>query len=586
MAQFDDILNPLASVILTEPVGSLCNPVSDALYDELGTLPSGSWGVTMQARCIGGVGVGTTNIFYQLQTLASDVSGATNLTADLQMRLASVQAGIVAISNVVNNVPTLIATAQKILELVPGGLGVPNDLLESQFTAAESARTEILSALADVSGKVKELQDGLDAGNEFASELGTLISSHTSDLENSANELYSKLNSQINSATIDVTLENFTNIYTRQQFRDLVRDTVVSRLGAKDLTLSLQTSLRERVSDLNASARQSIDSSFQQVNDVVRDAVSSATAELDDSYSGFLGDVSSVLRAGQINGYAHINGDSLDELRLDLKLQMDVPSELDLHAWLRIKSLKSDGPPGCGGGSPSDPATEIVLGAESSKLDWIMPNLAGKMETKFTLSPANTPVGVAGKLEITGGLNFEAFSVDSLSAFIAFGAYENYLAASAKLTFQSYAGAGGFFFGRTCTTDPLSWDPEVSSVLGSPPFTGVYVFGEAWVPVSEALLGIPATCFFRVDANVGCGMGYFQEGPTFIGRAKMGLSGRVLCIVSASATCNLVGVANPSGVTMSGSGEFCGSVGVWPAEFDICKTAHLRYQDKSWSVDF
>ena len=586
LAQFDDILNPLAATILAKPVASLCDPVSDALYDELAALPSGSWNFTIQNRCLGSVEVGTTNIFYKLQTLASEVEGATNLTADLQLRLVQVQAGLTAVSNVVNNVPMLIAAAQKILELVPGGLGVPSDLLQSQFTAAESARAEILSALADVSGKVKELQDGLDSGNEFASELATMVSSRVADLNSAATGLESALNSKINSVTINADVESFAAVYTREQFRQLVRDTVVTQLGAKNFSLDLQTILRERLYDLNASARQAVDSSFQQVNDVVRDAVSSATAELDSSYSGMLGAVNSVMRAGQINGYAHINGDSLDELRLDLKVQMDVPSELDLHAWLRIKSLKSDGPSGCGGGSPSDPATEIILGAESSKLDWIMPNLAGKMETKFTLSPANSPVGVAGKLEITGGLNFEAFSVDSLSAFVAFGASENYLAASAKLTFQSYAGAGGFFFGRTCTTDPLSWDPEVAAIVGTPPFTGVYVFGEAWVPVSEALLGIPATCFFRVDANVGCGMGYFLEGPTFIGRAKMGLSGRVLCIVSASASANLVGVANPSGVSMSGSGEFCATIGVWPAEFDICKTAHLKYQNKSWSVDF
>jgi hypothetical protein len=123
-------------------------------------------------------------------------------------------------------------------------------------------------------------------------------------------------------------------------------------------------------------------------------------------------------------------------------------------------------------------------------------------------------------------LNFEAFSVDYLSAYVAFGETENYLAAAAKLTFQSYAGAGGFFFGQTCNTDPFAWDPLVQNALGSispgHTFTGVYVYGEAWVPVSEALLGIPATCFFRVDANVGCGMGYFTQGPTFVGRAKMG----------------------------------------------------------------
>ena len=66
----------------------------------------------------------------------------------------------------------------------------------------------------------------------------------------------------------------------------------------------------------------------------------------------------------------------------------------------------------------------------------------------------------------------------------------------------------------------------------------------------------------------------------------MGLSGHALGLLSASADANLVGIANPSGVTLSGTGEFCAEIGVWPAEFDICKTASLKYQNKHWSVGF
>lgn len=60
----------------------------------------------------------------------------------------------------------------------------------------------------------------------------------------------------------------------------------------------------------------------------------------------------------------------------------------------------------------------------------------------------------------------------------------------------------------------------------------------------------------------------------------------MLCLLSASAEANLVGVANPNGVNLTGTGEFCAEVGVWPAEFDLCKTATLQYQNKHWSVGF
>ncbi|MFM2296202.1 MAG: hypothetical protein RLZZ350_2615, partial [Verrucomicrobiota bacterium] len=562
---------------------ALCDPVSDKLYDDLAAAPSFNWNSTITLRCKGGFGVGSTNVFSQLQNLAADLPGVGNLPSDLAARLDKISSGLNHLNGVVDDSAKIIALAQQLISLIPG-VAIPPDVLAAQVAQVEQLRNEIHAQVADLNSKITALHDAL-SGGAFADALSSLVTSHTGDLAGVASGLADELNSKINSASINTDVEVFSQVYSRDAFKKLVRDAVVDRLGAQVITLQLQTLLRENFFDANALARQATDSLFAQVNDLVRDAVSSAT--LDDSATGMLGAVSSVMRAGKVNGYAHIVGDSLDELRLDLKLKMDVPSELDMKAWLRIKQLKSDGLAGCGyGGTPENPATEIVIGAESSKLDWISPGLAGKINTKFTLGPDHLPKGVAGALEITGGLNFEAFSVDYLSCYVAFGAQENYLAAAAKLRFQSYAGAGGFFFGKTCTLEPFSWDPLVADALGTPPFTGVYVFGEAWIPVSEALLGIPATCFFRVDANVGCGMGFFTQGPTFIGRAKMGLSGRVLCLLSASAEANLVGIANPSGVTLSGTGEFCAEIGVWPAEFDICKTASLKYQNKHWSVGF
>ncbi len=586
LAQFDSLLNPLAATILSVPIASLCDPVSDQLYTDLADPQNFNWQNSINQRCNGGFGAGPVSIFSQLQNLASTVNGVTNLTVDLTQRLDKIIAGLNSVNAVVDDAPKIVNLAQQLVSLVPG-VEIPPDVLAAQVAQVEAARSEIHAEVANVIGKITELRTEL-AGGAFVDALAALVASRTGDLQSVAKALADDLNAKINFSTINSQVESFPQVYTRDQFKQMVRDAVADHLGGQVFAQQLSTMLRENFFDANALTRQATDSLFAQINDLVRDAISSASAALDDSLAPLNGSaVSKVMRAGKINGYAHIIGDSLDELRLDLKVQMDAPSPLDVQAWLRIKSLQSDGIAGCGyGGTPENPATEIVLGAESSKLDWISPGLAGKMETKFTLGPDHFPKGVAGKLEITGGLHFEAFSVDYLSAYLAFGAQENYLAAAAKLTFQSYSGAGGFFFGRTCTTDPLSWDPLVANAIGTPPFTGVYVFGEAWVPVSEALLGIPATCFFRVDANVGCGMGFFTEGPTFIGRAELGLSGHVLCLLSASADANLVGIANPSGVTLSGTGEFCAEIGVWPAEFDICKTASLKYQNKHWSVGF
>ena len=107
---------------------------------------------------------------------------------------------------------------------------------------------------------------------------------------------------------------------------------------------------------------------------------------------------------------------------------------------------------------------------------------------------------------MTGGpLSFEAFKINDMNAAVAFGAIdgdpfkaENYLAASADLTIGEYGMAGGVFFGRSCSLDPIALiDPEVAGVLGAPPFTGAYLYGEARLPINE-LIGIPSTCMLNV----------------------------------------------------------------------------------------
>ena len=65
----------------------------------------------------------------------------------------------------------------------------------------------------------------------------------------------------------------------------------------------------------------------------------------------------------------------------------------------------------------------------------------------------------------------------------------------------------------------------MKKILGEAPFTGAYGYVDVMIPVSEALLGIPATCMFQVSAGVGMGAGFFIEGPTFVAKSKLAVSG-------------------------------------------------------------
>ena len=255
------------------------------------------------------------------------------------------------------------------------------------------------------------------------------------------------------------------------------------------------------------------------------------------------------------------------------------------NAYLIVKELNSDGTETCstGGG----PATEVTLGAQNVDLDWISPDLRANVEVKFSFAttPTFKPIGLAGSFEVLGGLKFETFEITELSAAIAFGLNENYLSAATRIRFNQYMMAGGIYFGRTCTLDPIKlWAPDVAAVIGTPPFTGAYVYGEGWFPLNEAL-GIPSSCLFNISAGVGAGAGYFVEGPTYIGTLFAGLSGEVLCLVSVTGEAKLIGVKQGSDFRFSGNAKVSGEAGSCPFCIKFNKSFGIRYENDSWSLD-
>lgn len=189
---------------------------------------------------------------------------------------------------------------------------------------------------------------------------------------------------------------------------------------------------------------------------------------------------------------------------------------------------------------------------------------------------------------VDGEFGFESFTITDLGAAMSFGATENYLAAEVGLAFQSYAMYGGVFFGQTCDIAPLEMvNPQAASVIGNPnpTFSGAYVYGEAHIPVSEALLGIPASCMFKITAGVGAGAFYFVEGPTFGGQMLLAVSGEALCLVSIKGDVSLVGVKVADDFRFSGRGRLSGKVGSCPFCVKFGKTLNLEYKNDRWSYD-
>jgi hypothetical protein len=276
-------------------------------------------------------------------------------------------------------------------------------------------------------------------------------------------------------------------------------------------------------------------------------------------------------------------------------MQFELPEEMSLHVYLEILAYSSEDnfvESGCL--QPGEKAVEVRIGAQDVAIEWISDiriNLEVKMSLKDSLDdPFDFPVpnGVGGKFEMTDGvLNFQAFQVLEFGATIAVGFDETYIGAKARATFSNYEVAAGIFFGRTCTLEPLLFvDPDIGDVVtAGTTFTGAYVYGEVWLPISELVLGVPASCLFRIDAGVGAGAFFFLEGPTFGGKILLGVSGEALCLVNIRGEVKMIVASQAGTFRGAGTGKFSAKVGACPFCIKFRKSVKIKYDDGRWSID-
>jgi hypothetical protein len=535
---------------------------------------------------------GVNSLAGRLKNLASFPGAATDFAKTLQQNLNSVELALNSVTNilgtkdsqgnraVVRNLMGAIvqgAAAEFVGAFIPDKV---NEVLK-QADSTFDQLTQVATALRQAVGTARSM---LDAGGQFQQELHTLIEGQAAQLNGLVVKAQKDFSDVFNQFEFGLSDSPFAH-YSDAQLTDLFLQKLKDRFFGSIVSSKLREVIKHRLYDVDAAIRQATDSMFQQVNVVVRDIISETAQQLDNTLTPMLGDLNSICGAGKINGYAHISDDSLKELRVDVYASLKVPSDMEFHGFLLIRELNSENyPSGClpAGGK----ATEVTLGAD--KIPVKFANCDANIDTtvKFTFDGNNGHLfGMAGGLDLDGKITLGPATIRKLSAALAFGMEENYFSAACGVSINSYSGFGGLYFGRTCTLDPLKWDKEIQKIIGQPPFTGAYTYVEVWIPVSEALLGIPATCMFQISAGMGMGAGFFAEGPTFLGKALLGVSGDFLCVASISGDIRLAGKGSPQGITMLGSGRF---------EVELCalicisasKTVEIEYQNGSWDIDF
>lgn len=459
------------------------------------------------------------------------------------------------------------------------------DLIQDQDATLDS----VTSTLTAIKAIVTDVRQQVEGATGLGDEIHDLIASPTIGQANIAT-ITAAMEIDAGEIVLSATTEDLANLNRiANEWREQIAQKIKDNLYAQPVIADIQEAVKERIYDVQASFNEAVDTAFASLNRAIQEALSGVVAGLNDTLSGLQGafDVPEPpVKAGSISGFAHINGDSLDCLRLDANIEMAVPDAMTLGAYFQIKELDSDGPGTCGG-AVGEKTVEITLGTEDFPLSWaglkLGDSVRADMNIKFGIASA-LPVSIGGEFEMTHGtISFETFEVYKLAATVMFGATENYIGAAIGTRFGEFDMAGGIFLGRSCDLDPLLLiDPLVASVVPTSSLTGIYAYGEATFPIFGT-----GTCIFNISAKAGAGVLYFAEGPTYGGRMTLGIYGEALCAVEVGGEVSLAGTKSGDTYNFAGYGRVFGEAGKCP----ICVKANFQvdflYTDLGgWQVDY
>lgn len=550
-----------------------------------------------------------------LKNLGKPYTNPLSFVADIDLRLAKIEQGI---DSVITTVPKVSGgTANGLLKKVPDINGV---LRRTIFEATAAALVDTLNTAVPSGSIATELnaliaaQDPtLDAATTAITDVRAIVSTLRTELQTNVGfgdelrDIIAAANTQIADVATNVGIQSGA-LFDAIKAEDVVAAGALDALGvewhaaiaqmvkdelyATQMMADIQSATKERLYDLQGAFNGAVDTAFASLNLAIRDALSPVLAELDTTIDKLTGPLGDHISTAQITGDAHINGDSLDSLRLDAMLVLKTPDAMTLAGFIEIKELDSDSPGFCAGtGAPN---VEVTMGALNIPIAWTGLSLGADtradLDIKASFDASGVPIGFGGGFEMTqGSISFETFKITTLAADAMFsipdgaGHAENYFAAVVGMEFGSYGLGGGVFFGQSCTLDPIILiDPLVASILPGPSFTGIYAYGEVTIPIYTT-----GTCFFDISAKAGAGVFFAAEGPTYGGRLSLGIYGDALCVVSVGGEVDLVGAKTGNTYAFAGMGRVFGKVGICPFCTEADFHCDFNYTNSTgWKVKF
>ena len=471
----------------------------------------------------------------------------------------------------------------ELLSAVPGGIALPGNDLAALWSKAQPNLDALKLSALELKARIHELRVGLGGIGGWHPE--SMIAANFQALTGPLEGPMKTAIGQARQAVADEIQRTIAQGYgfgdrSNDEWRALLRSELIHAFSSNStLKRSIQQMTRNHLMVAESALRETIDQWFQTLNQTLREAVALTLGSIDQKLNSYM---SGKFGAGQFDGYAHINGDALREMRLNASLELHVPDTMALKGYLLIKDMQVNGPKGCYGNAES--AYLVELGAEDVPLNYGTHTLHADLAAKFALING-VPGGFGGSFEMRGGLDFKTFKIKALKAavMVSDSQNDNYVSGFADVEINNYGLAGGVFLGRACSVEPIQmWDPLVADFLGSNrKFTGVYAYGEGRMPL------VDYGCTFNVVAGVGLGAFFFAEGPEVGGRAHLEVKGEALCALSIKGDIDLVGSASADhGLRMKGTGKLKGKAGWCPCCVKFRKKVTITYANGEYSADY
>lgn len=578
---FKTLLEDTSEKLIDEVFDVTLSPIIDEVYDDLhslyNSLPNKA---TFPSQLNGTLNDLSNQVRVAYQNLAAPGAGAGQLLGEISGKLDLAKDAISTARDTLGEVANVVSVATELINVFAPAFGADvQQGLNDAVAAIEPVITQVETILGELENVVTQVQQPLQTGQEWANEINDILQNGASQLQNGIKLTRNELQSFFNG--FNYAVDNPFSHYSAEELKAKIKNSLKDRFLETVVMPQIQTSIKQRVYDIDEQFRSTIDAYFGQVNNMIRDVMTSALQEVDNTINEGLGVVADYLGAGKIQGHAEINGDALRQLRIDAEFRFKIPEEMIFKGFLEIKELNAEtSVEGCAPETGS--ATQVTIGAIDIPLQWISPGLRADVTAQFVIDDSGLPLGVGGSFAMRGEIDFGGFTVKQIGFAVAFGAFENYFAANARVKMgSSIEIAGGAFFGRACSIQPITIavaavsptmlaDVNPSSIFGDPPFTGAFVYGEGRFPIWSY------GCLFEVRLTLGGGGWYFKEGPRWGGIIKAGIGGTVICVLSADGTMTLIAANNGKGMTYTGLAHVEGCLGWCP--FCICVDADTAVQ--------